>query len=468
MTLYLASPLVLALLGTAMFGGLPRVMALTTMLIPFGMLAVVGLPAVGGMSLMAVNCSAATLTGLGILLLLTRLVRGVPVEIEPSTIALALYAAYGIFSATVLVRLFSGDVMVFSLARGAETVRVSTDFSMGKVWLAPGTPNISQTFYVVLGFGFFATAAHVLAHRGPEFGELCLAAAASINVVLGVLDALGLDSLLGLIRTANYALLNNHTVLGLPRIVGGFPEASSFGSVSTVFFAYFAAAFIAKRESFHGWLALSNGILALFALSSTGIASLALVSVFLIVQLRRLGGLRPRAAHVLVFAATISLITLAVAYALLLTEAPTTVQGVISRLILEKSDSKSGVERLAWAMGGLEALRDSWGLGVGMGSIRGNGLVFVALGSVGIAGTLCLGVFLWLAFGPARQPVSALSSQILSCTRIAGVSMLTATLLTATAPDPGTLLLFLAAMAVSAKQPLSIAPDSMAHARRWQ
>ena len=193
MTIYLASPLVLALLGTAMFGGLPRVMALTTMLIPFGMLAVVGLPAVGGMSLMAVNCSAATLTGLGILLLLTRLVRGVPVEIEPSTIALALYAAYGIFSATVLVRLFSGDVMVFSLARGAETVRVSTDFSMGKVWLAPGTPNISQTFYVVLGFGFFATAAHVLAHRGPEFGESCLAAAASINVVLGVLDALGFD-----------------------------------------------------------------------------------------------------------------------------------------------------------------------------------------------------------------------------------------------------------------------------------
>ena len=188
---------------------------------------------------------------------------------------------------------------------------------------------------------------------------------------------------------------------------------------------------------------------------------MALVSVFLIVQLRRLGGLRPRAARVLVFAATISVITLAVAYALLLTEAPTTVQGVISRLILEKSDSKSGVERLAWAMGGLEALRDSWGLGVGMGSIRGNGLVFVALGSVGIAGTLCLGVFLWLAFGPARQPVSALSSQILSCTRIAGVSMLTATLLTATAPDPGTLLLFLAAMAVSAKQPLSIAPNSM-------
>ena len=75
-------------------------------------------------------------------------------------------------------------------------------------------------------------------------------------------------------------------------------------------------------------------------------------------------------------------------------------QGVISRLILEKSDSKSGVERLAWAMGGLEALRDSWGLGVGMGSIRGNGLVFVALGSVGIAGTLCLGVFLGWPSGP--------------------------------------------------------------------
>jgi hypothetical protein len=328
---------------------------------------------------------------------------------------------------------------------------------MGKVWLAPGTPNISQTFYVVLGFGFFVTTAHVLAHRGVEFGESCLAAAASANVVLGVLDALGLDSLLSPIRTANYALLNHHSVLGLPRVVGGFPEASAFGSVSTVFFAYFAAAFIARRQSQHGWLALANGLLALFALSSTGLLSVAIVSVFLIVQLHRLGGLRPRTLHVMVFAATISAIAVAFAYVLLFTEAPTTAQRVIERLILEKSDSKSGIERLAWAMGGLEALRDSWGLGVGMGSIRGNGLAFVALGSVGVGGTLCLLAFLWLAFGPARQPVSPLSSQVLACARIAGVPTLTAALLTATAPDPGTLLLFLAALAVAAKQPLSVA-----------
>lgn len=450
MELYLISPIFFVALIFFMIRGTDALLLMTVAMIPFGMLAVISLPSLGGLSLLAANLAAAGLVFNGMLLLLTRLLRGQIVQIEPATIALGLFALYAAFSATILVRLFENETMVFSLARGVQGVRVSTEFVWGKVWLGPTSANISQTFYIVLSFLFFVAATEVLQRRGAVFGERCLVVAAVVNLVLGTLDALGLDPLLALIRTANYTLMNSASVGGIPRIIGGFPEASSFGGTTTLFFAYFGSAYLGSGRLRDAMLALASGGFAMFSLSSTGLAALGFVSLLLLARLVGGVGSAVSRAALLTWTAVLTAVAFSIGYLLAFTEIPDLVIRIIDGLIINKSDSSSGAERSAWALGGLEAFRDSYGLGVGAGSLRSNGIIFVLLGSVGVVGTACYFAFVWLAFGPTTQGADR---AILANARTAAMAVLVAQLLSATVPDPGVQLVFLAALACAAKRP---------------
>ncbi len=448
MQIYPASFVFLAILALCATRGMHNVLLLAIAMMPFGMFAVVGLPSVGGLSLLAVNVTAAALVGLGCLALTSRLVRVGSVKIEPTTLPLVLFAAYAIFSTTVLVRLFEGETMVFALSRDAVGVKVSHFFSWGKVWLGPTSSNISQTFYVVLACGFFICATHVLNHRGAAFGARCLALAGTVNLVLGVLDLMQLDAALSVIRTASYALANEVSVQGMPRVIGGYSEAASFGSSSAMFFAYFASAYLHGRRAKDAAIALGNGIFTVLALSATGLIALAIIVCLLCVKAVSSIPGRIGRTDLLLGAYLIGFLAIGVAATLTLTEAPTMIASVVDRLIFQKSGSSSGMERTAWAIGGLEAMRDTWGLGAGAGSLRSNGLLFVLFGSVGVIGTTSFVLFLCLAFGGrAAQGQAA----ILSNTRIAALATMISMLLAATVPDPGAPLIFLAALAVSAK-----------------
>lgn len=450
MEIYPVTPVFFALATLCAVGGLPRLLMFTAAMLPFGMLAAIGLPAVGGLSLIGANMAVAILLGVGSVMLTTKLMRGQRITVQPATLALLLFTLYAMFSATVLVRLFAGEMMVFGLSRGTAGVRVSTAFSWEKVWLGPGNSNISQTFYIVLAFGLFVVAAHVLRQRGTGFGRRCLALAATLNIVLGTLDLIGLDPLLSFIRTANYSLANSATVQGVPRVIGGFSEAASFGAASAMFFAFFAGSFLDGARWRDGALAAGNLLFAGLALSSTGIIAAAAVCCVLIPLAlsrvpRQVG--RPAALALIV---AVGLAGCAFAALLLGTEAPTLISSVLEDLILDKSQSSSGQERTAWALGGLEAMRDSYGLGVGVGSMRSNGLIFVLLGSVGIIGTLTFLAFLWLAFG--GRAAEGEENTLLSV-RLAAMAVLISMLLAATVPDPGVQLTFLAALAVACRAP---------------
>lgn len=444
------SPLFFVALVICLIRGADALLLMTVAMIPFGMLAVISLPSLGGLSLLAANLAAAGLVFNGMLLLLTRLLRGQSVQIEPASIALGLFALYAVFSATILVRLFENETMVFSLARGVQGVRVSTEFVWGKVWLGPTSANISQTFYVVLSFFFFVAATQVLLRRGAAFGERCLVVAAVVNLVLGTLDAMGLDPLLEPIRTANYTLMNSASVSGIPRIIGGFPEAASFGGATTLFFAYFGSAYLGSGRPRDAMLALASGGFALFSLSSTGLVALGFVSLLLLARVVSGVGATVSQAALLTWTVVLTAVAFSIGYLLAFTEVPNLVLRIVDGLIFTKSDSSSGAERSAWALGGLEAFRDSYGLGVGAGSLRSNGMIFVLLGSVGIVGTACFLAFVWLAFGAATR---AADRAILTNARTAAVAVLVAQLLSATVPDPGVQLVFLAALACAAKRP---------------
>lgn len=447
--LYLISPVFFAILALCVLGGMHRLLLLLAVSMPFGMLAIVGLPSVGGLSLLAVNVTAATLVGIGCMKLASRLARGATIYIEPATLALAVFAIYSVFSATVLVRLFAGETMVFSLSRGDTGVKVSTLFSWGKVWLSPSNSNISQTFYVVLAFGFFVVTTQVLARHGTALGARCMAVAATVNLALGLLDLAALDALLSFVRTASYSLSNEASVHGIPRIIGGYSEAASFGAASAMFFAYFASSVTYSGSLRDAVLALGNGIFAALALSSTGIIALGVVLCVLALRTLSNAPATVRPSRLFTFAVLLACAALAMASVMALTTAPEMIASVIADLILDKSQSSSGLERTAWAMGGLEAFRDTWGLGAGTGSLRSNGLLFVLLGSVGIIGTTAFAAFLWYSFGGR-----ALHGQeaTLSNARVAALATIVSMLLAATVPDPGIPLILLAAIAVSAKR----------------
>jgi hypothetical protein len=449
MQFYLLTPVFAVILTVCLIGGLRWVVLVVAASLPFGRAAVIGLPTVAGLSLLAVNVAVLALVGGGCLILVSRLVRRRSVLIEPSTLALVLFAAYSIFSATVLVRLFEGETMVFSLARGVEGVKVSSMFSWGKVWLGPSNSNISQTFYVMLACGFFVIATHVLSRHGKELGTYCLVLAASLNLALGLMDLTALDPILSVVRTANYSLANEATVQGIPRVIGGYSEAASFGSASAMFFGFFASAYSYSGRLRDAVLALGNGVFALLALSSTGIIGIAVVCAVLTPRIvTRIPALIRRTR--LIFGALfLGAMALSIAALLVFTPAPDQVTSVIQDLILNKSQSSSGLERTAWAMGGLEALRDTWGLGAGTGSLRSNGLAFVLLGSVGVIGTAAFTAFLWIAFSGRAAPGQAAT---LSNTRVATLALLVSMLTTATVPDPGVPLILLAAIAVSSKR----------------
>jgi hypothetical protein len=156
-----------------------------------------------------------------------------------------------------------------------------------------------------------------------------------------------------------------------------------------------------------------------------------------------------KTSQLLVSVSLLSVLAITIGAVLVFTNATDFMISVVDDLILNKSQSTSGLERKAWAMGGLEVFVDTWGLGAGTGSIRSNGLIFVLLGSVGLPGTLAFLLFLALSFGGRAAPGH---EAILSNARMAALTILISMSLTATVPDPGVPLIFLAAIAVTARQ----------------
>ena len=448
MELYPASPIVITLLLVCMARGPRWILMFIAFTLPFGMFAALSLPSVGGLSILAVNLSAAALLGIAGLILLAKFSQRIPIAITPAALALIIFTLYAIFSATVLVRLFSGEIMVFPLARGDTGTRVSVLFSWGKSWLAPSSSNISQTFYIVLACGFFISACHVLKKHGPQLGVKCMVIAASTNLVLGLLDLASLDEILSFVRTANYSLSNEASVNGIPRIIGGYSEAASFGSACSIFYAYFGSSFLHSGKWKDGLLALGNCLFAVLALSSTGLIAVSVVTLVLFYRLYRALPQRFSPNQIIGLAITLSAISLGVGAAMIFTDILDIFTRVVEDLILNKSQTSSGLERKAWALGGLQTFTATWGLGAGTGSIRSNGIVFVLLGSVGLPGTLAFVAFLWFAFsGYATSEHKA----TLSNSRMAALAALTTMMLTATVPDPGVPLILLAAIAVSAR-----------------
>ena len=456
MQLFPVSVVIALLFLLAVRGGLERGAFLAIVLLPFGMTAFAILVSMGNLSLPASQVVAGCTIGLMVLRHLARNPLGIVRVWDRQTWPLALLAVYAVFSGTVLVRVFERDVYVVPLNKIEDGVRLSPLFGSRAELLEVGASNVSQMFYLVFSIAFFFLCRAVLTRRGTGFAHRALVAAACVNLVLGLLDFLGQDWLLNFFRTAKYALLDTHAVAGMPRVIGGFPEASAFGAFSVVLAAYFAAHYLYGGERRSAALAFGSTVASVAAFSSTsylglGVATVALLLGAAVSFLRRAVPTR----HLVVLHVAV-LGALALAFVHFVTGIPDVVTEVLDKLLFDKADSSSGLERAAWAEMALRAFDESHYLGVGVGSIRGNGLASVYLGSVGVPGAFLLSLFLLRTLrGP--EPVAPDGGTIPAAratangARLALVTWLATALASATTPDPGLLaMLFCGILAVPA------------------
>lgn len=295
-------------------------------------------------------------------------------------IALAVYA---IITALFYPTIFRGMFVIpVSLSDG---VRLSTLFSTSLVPLEHSSANISQTFYLIISvvyIMFFAT----IARKSPHKIHKMLVIAGVTNIILSCLAlALGpffLDPLL----TGDNKVKLGASASGFARLVGSFPEASRYADFSAAMGAYFLGYYYQTGKR---WFLASGMITLIFCLlsvSSTGFVAIAAFGLFTILK-----GTSGRKVNKKIYASVGLVVTGAL---LFLAAKPDLVLGVLEAALFSKADSVSGYERGAWAYYGIKAFWDSYGLGVGAGSVRSNGLLLVLLSNIGLIGTLLFATIL--------------------------------------------------------------------------
>jgi hypothetical protein len=410
MQIVASTPIVLLLLAILVRLGPNRGLIVLLGVTPFGMMAGVNLPAVGGTSITVTDLAVVTL---GLMLLLYRFVPDALGQLfRPGSAGLWLLAflAYAAFATVFFPRIFEGATEVFAIGR------VSDGLGIVIRPLAPNNGNLSQLFRMILSVTAFAAAALIL-WRWPDSTRVVLAVtvATVVHVVLGLADIttnfLNVEFLLDPIRTANYALTLGQKMAGLNRMIGGYPEASSFGYYSLGVLGFWLAYWYRQPTPSRRTTAML--LLSLFvtlrSTSSSAYVGLALLlSVFVVTRMvsQNSGSLNKRSAGILI--GVLALLPVVAASAVVLYEQVQGFTNFIDRSLLNKLSSDSGEERMTW---NLQALHNAWDtmlLGAGLGSVRASNWVVAVLATTGLPGVFLIGAFLFRFF---RMPLNRLSDE---------------------------------------------------------
>ena len=361
--------------------------------IPFGAAAIVNLPALGGASIIGAAFIAAMLIGERILLFVISAKLVVRYKKTITNHIFNFMIAYFVVCTLVFPIVFDSDVLVFSLDRSKAGISIDDRIISTVVPLQFGISNVVQLCYFLLSMFLFKYLTTTKQYFTPQILHSGLVLAGTINIILCTVDLLELDGLLVHLRTANYAILDFHQINGLPRIIGGFPEASTFGSFSVVMAAYFCIYCRRCYGRIEYSLFLLNFIFAVMSFSSTAYLGLFVLLLLNAYQGSRQTFITGTRAEKIVGLLKCIIYFLCIPPMMYLALKVPQIADLLDKLILNKSESNSALERGMWATYGFRAFVESYGLGVGVGSLRANGWFSVYLGSVGLIGTLAILLF---------------------------------------------------------------------------
>ena len=298
---------------------------------------------------------------------------------------------YATVTAYVLPRIFAGQTMIFA-------VRAQSSMSIP---LAPAMSNLTQSIYFIGDLVcFFILYGFASAKDGYRVLGNAAIACAAVNLIFAALDIAtyltGTAELFTPIRNATYSMLNDSDIAGFKRIVGSFTEASAFGAMTLGYFGFTGKLWLLGiRPRVTGGLALLSLMALVFSTSTTayvGLSVLLLIGYLetLIQALRR-----PVTPYMAVFLIGAPFLALVMVIAILLSDTYSAyIKGLLDTMVLKKMSTDSGVERSSWNRQAMQNFIDTFGFGVGNGSVRASSILFGVPASLGVIGTLFFGLFL--------------------------------------------------------------------------
>jgi len=353
---------------------------------------------------------------------------------------------YGVVSAIVMPSLLAGSTAIIPLGTSEYADTGST------VPLGPVSSNLTQSIYLVADLICFTL---IVAVASTQTGFTTIANAliayAAGNVLFALLDlgtyATGTQWLLDFMRNALYTLHFEEEVAGLKRIVGSFTEASVFAGSTLGALGYTGTLWLCgRRPMLTGTLALTSLVLAVLSTSSTGLAGTPpmLLILYVTALVRRgIHAKRPYSSAAVLCAPLLAVALILAAQ--LDDEASKPIRNYLDELIFNKGSSDSGIERNSWNTFALPNFFDSYGLGVGLGTVRTSGFFIALLANVGVPGTLFYLLFAVSAFGFRRGTPRTYPADVRLAARNSCVGLIIGGAFSASTIDPGGLLFFVLA-----------------------
>ena len=360
---------------------------------------------------------------------------------------LACLLFYGLISAYVLPRLLAGGTEIVPLGTSEYPDTGST------VPLGPVSSNLTQSIYMTADVLCFAMIVAIASTRdGFDAITRALIAYAAANVFFAALDLVtyntGTQAVLEFMRNAQYTLHNEEEINGLKRIVGSFTEASAFARSALGAFAFTGTLWLCGRHSaWTGPLALASFLLVVLSTSSTGLAGAPVVLMLLFMTAMQYSLRHGRSQSGATILLGPPLAVIAVLLLLVNSDALATVLDYVNVVVLNKSNTSSGIERASWNTTGLQNFFDSWGFGVGLGTSRTSGQVFALLSNVGVLGTLFYCMFLLSAFVKRRGTPGSYPTDVRIAARNACIGLFVGDLLVSSTVDQGLFFYILAGLA---------------------
>ncbi len=397
-------------------------------------------------TLTALGSSSVTPASVGMVLLLARI--ALDKTIRPHmvrdavefNIAYVVFAAWAVAGSIMLPRLFAGQINVAPL----RPVGLRNLFDTFPLQFS--TQNITASVYItgscLLAIGTYIA---VSQPRGAVYFAKTAALIAGIHAATGYADLLLPDAVWSIVksffRNGSYAQLDQ-SISGFKRVSGILPEASGYAGYGFCWFVIVLELWIRDilpRRT--GTIGIALLLILVLSTSATAYVSLVLYGVLL--MMRTIAFPSSMSFKKLVWISG-SMLAAAVAICLIILSQPALADilwSIIDRVIFEKGDSDSGLQRAFWAKQGFDAFRVSYGLGIGAGSFRSSSILTAILGSLGVLGVAAWLVYIVKVFKPFRIATYSASSDKVAAVGLAAswaaIGVLIPGMLAAASPDPG-------------------------------
>jgi hypothetical protein len=300
---------------------------------------------------------------------------------------------YGTMTAYLMPRLFSGQTLAYA-------VRAQGPYNYAAP-LAPTASNLTQSIYFIGNFiCFFVLCGFANSHSGQKSLARAALACVILNLVFVVLDlatySTNTTELLSFIRNSTYSTLSDSEMAGYKRIVGSFVEASSFGYWTLGYFAFTLSLWLSGiATSLTLSLSCLSFVALLFSTSTTAYVGLAafLFVQYVVTATKLL--FRSVGTQMMTFIVAAPFILSAVVVLICLSDSTSAYVGnLLDTMVLNKMSTSSGVERSNWNSQAIQNFLDTFGFGVGNGSVRASSFPIAVIASLGVIGSITYGLFL--------------------------------------------------------------------------